>query len=67
MHALSRILKKKWTRAMARPALLPVRAAKRAVVVVPILAPNVTGRIEARVRSPEPAIGTRRDVVIELD
>ena len=52
---------------MARPALLPVRAAKRAVVVVPILAPNVTGRIEARVRSPEPAIGTRRDVVIELD
>ena len=64
---IPRILKKKCTRAIASPAPLPVSAAKRAVVVVPILAPKVTGKIEARVRSPEPAIGTSSDVVIELD
>ena len=52
---------------MESPATLPVKEARSAVVVVPILAPIVTGSIEPKERSPAPAIGTKRLVVIELD
>ena len=52
---------------MARPATLPVKAARRAVAVVPILAPIVTGRMDSKVKTPAPAIGTSNEVVIELD
>ena len=45
---------------------VPVSAARRAVTVVPILAPRVKGKIFLRLRTPAPAKGTTNDVVIEL-
>lgn len=62
-----KILNKKCTSAMARPATLPVSAANKAVAVVPILAPMVTGSTDSIVKRPAPAIGTRSEVVMELD
>ena len=50
-----------------RPAALPVRAASIAVAVVPIFAPIVTGNIAGRLKTPAPAMGTKSDVVMELD
>ena len=52
---------------MANPAGFPAKAANKAVVVVPILAPTVTGNTERKLSSPDPAIGTNSEVVIELD
>jgi len=56
-----------WTKAIVRPALFPARAAMSAVMVVPILAPIVSGKACSSVMIPAPSSGTRRDVVIELD
>ena len=44
---------------------VPVRAANKAVTVVPIFAPNVKGNICRRERTPAPANGTTKDVVID--
>ena len=44
---------------------VPVRAASKAVTVVPILAPNVKGNICLRDRTPAPANGMTKDVVID--
>jgi len=48
-----------------RAATVPVKAAKSAVTVVPILAPKVNGNIFCNVNTPAPAKGTTREVVID--
>ena len=60
-------LKNRCTSAIDRPAIFPVRAASNAVAVVPMFAPIVIGYIACRLSSPDPAIGIKSEVVIELD
>ena len=58
-------LKNKWANAATNAVTLRVRAAKIAVMVVPIFAPIVNGYICLSVRTPAPARGTMVDVVID--
>ena len=44
---------------------VPVIAAKSAVTVVPIFAPSVNGKICLNVKTPAPAKGTTKEVVID--
>ena len=59
------ILNSKWLIAAMSAKTVPVRAAIRAVTVVPIFAPSVNGKICRSVSTPAPARGTTRDVVID--
>jgi hypothetical protein len=60
-------LNNRWEKATITAARFPVtRAARIAVTVVPMLAPIVYGKICTKVKSPAPAIGTAKEVVIEL-
>jgi hypothetical protein len=61
------ILNIKCENATTTALIFPVaRDARIAVIVVPIFAPKVYGKIWARVNIPAPAIGTTKLVVIEL-
>ena len=62
------ILKRKWAIAIVTASGRPIaRAAKKAVTVVPTLAPNVYGKICRKVRIPAPASGITSEVVIDED
>ena len=62
---IPKILNNKWLIAAMSAETVPVRAAKSAVTVVPILAPSVNGKICLNVKTPAPARGTTKDVVME--
>ena len=62
---IPKILKSKWLKAATNADTVPVIAAKRAVIVVPIFAPRVNGNICLRVKTPAPAKGTTREVVMD--
>ena len=62
---IPKILKSKWLKAATNADTVPVIAAKRAVIVVPIFAPRVNGNICLRVNTPAPAKGTTREVVMD--
>ena len=61
------MLNRRCEKATIIAARLPVtRAARIAVTVVPMLAPRVYGKICMSVNNPAPAMGTDKEVVIEL-
>ena len=67
MMIIPKILNNRWVKAVATAITLAVTsAASNAVMVVPMFAPNVKGKICRKVSMPAPANGTARDVVIEL-
>ena len=59
------MLKNKWANAATNAVTLRVRAAKIAVMVVPIFAPRVKGYTCLSVSTPAPARGTMVEVVID--
>lgn len=65
------MLKNKWHKAICNEfgmaSSLCAKAAKMAVVVVPILAPSVSGYILSMATTPMPTSGVRADVNTELD
>ena len=62
------VLNKKWTKAMMIAETFPVaNEARIAVVVVPMLAPIVSGNTASTVRMPAATSGISKEVVIELD
>ena len=64
---IPRILKHRCENATVTATSLPVAiAARMAVIVVPMFAPRVNGKIRRRESSPAPARGTMIDVVTEL-
>ena len=62
---MPKILNSKCPIAVIRAETVPVKEAKRAVMVVPMFAPNVNGNICLSVRTPAPARGTTREVVMD--
>lgn len=64
------MLKNKWQKAICKANCkagpLVARAARRPVVVVPILEPSVRGYMRSREMTPMPAKGVRADVKMEL-
>ena len=65
MNKIPIILKSKWLIAAIKAETVPVKAAKIPVIVVPILAPRVKGKIFLSESTPAPASGITNDVVMD--